>query len=533
MEQYVWFYQLPKNYNSTKQPDSSTMSRYELCTLKDDCDLFNPEILVATENAFYFPAKASDSETVSRKITDYTHAMFNGRFYNIVNVVLNTVDATIKLSVDVLASFKHGILATSQLVGRSENNYNGKITDEQTVCNGNIVTIHKLSTEIFTPGEDKGTVIIGTLNGNGPSYGTVTYYRLAKLRDLDKLQEQLFSDVEWLNISDVSAELTKALVNPLQYFVSCKQFPFTVWPSISNKPIEDSTGLPTSAAAQHIEFGFWKSSVRAWKMHSYKGDSGVEKIPFMWTTNGSVENIPKHPQADTHGEYLNLAPYSVYTLNFEPFGQIAIDPAKLFGCDRLDLYIQVDLITGSAVLTISAAERFAELPGMYVDRLISKHYANVAIDHVLAQTTTDVLGVATQTALTAVDVAGHVAAAAHPGNLIDGDSMRHVSGALTSAISGTSDIYRNSFPQSSRQGSMGNHFVAAQASLVCEFKEVNPVPANRVGKPLCEYVPLNQCRGFTRCINPVYNNDPNNGPVCTLEEQHKILSFMEEGFIIE
>lgn len=527
MEQYVWFYQLPKNYNSTKQPDSSTMSRYELCTLKDDCDLLNPEILVATENAFYFPAKAGDSETVSRKITDYTHAMFNGRFYNIVNVVLNAVDATIKLSVDVLASFKHGILATSQLVARSENKYNGKITDEQTVCNGNIVTLPKLSTEIFTPGEDKGSIVIGTLSGGGSSYGTVSYYRLADLYDLHKLKKELFSDVEWLNISDVSAEMTKALVNPLQYFVSCKQFPFAVhaW--------YDTIDPETNSLYRPIKFGFWETATKAWNMTYYEQDSGAENVPFMWTCNASIDPIHKHPQADTYGEYLNLAPYSAYTLNFEPFGQIAIDPAKLFGCDRLDLYVQVDVVTGSAVLTISAAEPIAELSGSYVDRLISKHYANVAIDHVLAQTTTDVLGVATQTALTAIDVAGHVAAAAHPGNLIDGDSMRHVSGALTSAISGASDIYRNSFPQSSRQGSIGNHFVAAQASLVCEFKEVNPVPANRVGKPLCEYIPLIQCKGFTRCINPVYNNDPNNGPVCTLEEQHKILSFMEEGFIIE
>lgn len=531
MQQYVHFYQLAKNYNSTKQPSGSTMNRYELCTLKDDTDLLNPEILVATENTFYFPASANDSETVSRKITDYTHVMMNGRYYSINNVVFNAVDATIKLSVDVLASFKHGILATSQLVARSQNNFNDKITDEQTVCNGNIVTLPKLSTQIFTPGEDEGTILIGTLSGNAASYGTVGFYRLHALSNLGTLQRELFSDVEWLNISDVSAEMTKALVNPLQYFVSCKQFPFKVWAAVEDR-IPATDGVPNYPSYQKIKFGFWESNTYAWKMHSYEDDSGAEKVPFMWTCNGTIDEIHKHPQAAELGEYLNLAPYSTYTLNFEPFGQIAIDPAKLYGCNSIDLYVQVDLVTGAAILTISAREPLTEV-NSYVNRIISKHYANVAIDHVLAQTTTDVLGVATQGALTAIDVAGHVAAAAHPGNLIDGDSMRHVSGALTSAISGASDIYRNSFPQSSRQGSMGNHFVAAQASLVCEFKEVNPVPANRVGKPLCEYVPLSTCTGFTRCINPVYDNNPENSPVCTLEEQHKILSFMEEGFIIE
>lgn len=533
MEVIATFWQLPKNYNSTKQPNNTThMNRSVNITVKDDTDILNPEIMVDTYDGLYFPSDHNPDDLTSRRLSNYTHVYIGGlnRYYHIVNIVYNSVNATIKLSVDVLTTYKNGIVNSQQLVARNQTRFNGKITDEQTVCNGKITTLPRLSTQIFTPGEDAGSIVIGTLDGSQSSFGTVTYYRLAKLSDLDDLKKELFSDVEWLQISDVSAEMTKALVNPLQYFVSCKQFPFKVWSKVDGWTLLNSSGLPTRANANKIRFGFWESETWAWRMPAYDDDSGVENVPFMWTCNGTLSNIHKHPQAASYGEYLNLAPYSTYTLNFEPFGQIAIDPAKLYGCNSIDLYVQVDIVTGAAVLTISAMEPSGS---GYVDRLISKHYANVAIDHVLSQTTTDVLGVATKTATTTIDVAGHVAAAAHPGNLIDGDSMRHVSSALTTAISGASDIYRNSFPQSSRQGSLGNHFVAAKASLVCEFKEVNPVPAERVGKPLCEFVSLSTCSGFTRCINPQYTNDPTLNNVCTLEEQHKILSFMEEGFIIE
>lgn len=538
MQQYVWFYQLGKRYNSTKQPDSDTMSRYELCTIKENFDLLNPQLTLHTENVYYFPASETDSENVSRKISDYTMVLLNGRYYRIDNITYNSVEATVYLNIDVLASFKHGITGEVQLVARSDNEnvINTNIPDENAVCTGNIYTSTTTSPAIFSPDEDEGSIVIATLNGGGANYGNVTYYRLANVEDLKYLQSNLFSNVDWLNIGDLSEEMTKALVNPLQYFVSCKQFPFIVAPEYdySDTPLTNDDGEPATEMSDYIRFGFWQSDVVAWRfLDNFASISG--DVQMRWMNVVEIE-IPEHPQTAYAGKFVNLSPYSVYTLNLEPFGQIAIDPLKIYGCKRIRIEIKVDVVSGSAIMTLTGIKEIQGIVGTFIDeRFISKHYANVATDHIVAQATTDVLKVGTTAVNTAIETVGHIGGAAYSAVANFGaDVANHVTSALTSAVSGASDIYRNSFPQCSKQGNMGYRFVDRFATLHCEFREVTVYHTSFTGRPSCKQAVLsNSGDGFYKLISPKYSNNPNRGIVCTLEEQHRLLKFMEEGFYLE
>lgn len=521
------FYVMEKAYNSTKRPSGSQTPDEVPCTLKENFDILHPEILVDTVDTFYFKEKNPDplmeAASPRKRIDQYTLVSVAGRYYRIDNVIYNSVDAVIKLFVDVLATYKQSILTSVQFVARSANKYDTKLVDDNIVCSGEIACDFRDSETIFTPDESDGSIILSTLT-QGSNFGNLTYYRLDKVEDLGRLQRELFSSVDWLNIPDLSEEMTKALVNPLQYFVSCKQFPFKVSPEFDDLVLEND-GSPATEMSDFIRFGFWHSGVIAWRyLDGFAISESADNAQMRRTIRATIHEIPKHPQAEEYGEFLNLAPYSVYSLDFEPFGHIAIDPLKLYGCNMLIFDIVVDMVTGAACLTLYASE-----PDSMIDRLVSKHYANVAIDHVLAQTTTDVLGVATTAANTVVETVGHIGGAAYSGFANFGaDVATHVTSALTSAISGASQIYRDSFPQSSKQGAMTNHLIDSYATLRGEFKKILPPARDFVGAPCCKRMTLASCSGFTKCINPVYNKG-----ACTLEEQHMILRFMEEGFIIE
>lgn len=524
------FYVVGKSYNSTKRPVSDQSYLEVPYTFKENFNLLHPEILVDTVDVFFFVERDPNAYISNRtRIDEYTMVNIAGRFYRIDNVVYNSVDAVVKLSIDVLATYRQSILMSEQLVARSESHGNKKLLDDNVVCSGEIVCDFRESETIFTPDESDGSILLSTLT-QGSNFGNLTYYRLNKVEDLGRLQSELFSSVDWLNIPDLSEEMTKALVNPLQYFISCKQFPFKVSPEFDDLVLEND-GSPATEMSDFIRFGFWKSKVVAWRyLDGLAINESADNAQMRRTIRAIIPEIPKHPQAEEYGEFLNLAPYSVYSLDFEPFGHIAIDPLKLYGCNMLIFDIVVDMVTGAACLTLYASE-----PDSMIDRLVSKHYANVAIDHVLAQTTTDVLGVATTAANTVVETVGHIGGAVYSGFANFGaDVATHVTSALTSAISGASQIYRDSFPQSSKQGAMTNHLIDSYATLRGEFKKILPPAKDFVGSPVCKRLTLTSLKGFTKCINPQYDNRPFAAELhCTLEEQHMILRFMEEGFIIE
>ena len=164
---------------------------------------------------------------------------------------------------------------------------------------------------------------------------------------------QLLTGINWAGIStsEISEELQKALVNPLQYVVSA------VWLPVHDVTFIGNWGAPASDVVSTIKLGWWDFQLSGYVARILHNpltvwDYFTKKVYFM---------IDKHPQSlallDRPARpWLQLSPYSRYTLTFLPFGSFDIDSTELYGYNYLGVQVRVHAYNGDATLIISAAQ---------------------------------------------------------------------------------------------------------------------------------------------------------------------------------
>lgn len=327
----VYFFRATKKTNSTRlyAPTSAVISID--CTLKDSCSLVNPVILVNPNGA--------GVNGVQVETLNYCYIVPWNRFYFINDWTWNNGLWAAVCSVDVLASFKSDILNASPYVMRSSydaNNsvvYDGNIADSKYPTTAAQPTFSSSSVNNPFSGVE-GVYIAGVINSSSNN-GAVTYYAFNQVGFRQFCTALYNYSSGWLNIdvTEISENLQKALVNPFQYVVSCMYLPINV-SDITEQSAEATTT---------IRFGWWSVTVSA----------GARIINTTMSTRKTISlSIPRHPSANTRGNYLNLSPYSIYTLRFYPFGAINIDSEALSNFNTLDLYVDLDFCTGKGILNI-------------------------------------------------------------------------------------------------------------------------------------------------------------------------------------
>ena len=240
-------------------------------------------------------------------------------------------------AVDVMASYRSTILSSTQYVLRSASQSNGKIIDTAYLTTGDVVSQYsRLSYYGFYGATDvNGMIVLGTISDSGYNTGAVTYYAMT-VASFNQLMTDMLSSIDWAGISasEISKELQKALINPVQYIVSA------IWLPVSASVYINGSNNKTST----IRLGWWSFNLLQQaaiiNLSSTKVRTISARIP-----------IPKHPQS-YRGEYLNLSPYAQYTLYFWPFGSFEIDGTNLIDDSDLKLDVVVDLLTGMAVLNV-------------------------------------------------------------------------------------------------------------------------------------------------------------------------------------
>ena len=312
-----------KKINSTKQPDTEAFVLEG--ALADDFTLTNLVISFATLNPTQAPA--------------YNYARINtfSRYYFITDWAFSGGLWYASLTVDVLATYKTTIGSSLQFVTRSASRFDGGIVDTFPLTKAQ--TYNRVASSITNnpfnlPTNVNGVVVMGVVNDLGRD-GAVTYYMIP-LDYFRQFMSSMLSSISWagISVSEISQELQKALINPTQYIVSCMYFmvDYSVW----------RASLPTEIVTS-IRCGWWSFSVtEALIIPSALGGYG----------SGAL-NIPKHPQVGTHGDYVNLSPYSKYTLTFLPFGVFELDTTDLAGKTTLYWSINYSLATGDAILNVS------------------------------------------------------------------------------------------------------------------------------------------------------------------------------------
>ena len=322
----VQFTTIAKRHNSTLRP--SNFSREYGCVLKEGATITAPIIgldIGITNN----PA-----------ILNYAHISEFSRFYFVTDWKWEDGLWWAYLKVDVLASFKNEIGASTCYISRSALEWDNGITDTLYPAKPAAVTELIQCDRIWTASSfSNGSYVIGILGQGG--VGAVNYYSLTPAQ-LSNLRDSLMSNTAYLGtIEEVSDDLTKALFNPFQYFVSATWFPFS----------------PVSGSSSQIKFGWWEP----------EGASGntlttLEKHVFMdfWV-------VAPNRAVQQGGGYRLAKPYCYYVFFLPPFGEIELDSSIIASAMHVDpddesadpttyaecqADVYVDLVTGMGYLEV-------------------------------------------------------------------------------------------------------------------------------------------------------------------------------------
>lgn len=473
----VTFYKFQKKSNSTKIP-SGTFKKYS-CVLKDDTSIINP-VLEIHENDKPFEY-------------NYCYIPEFKRYYKINDWSYYESVWTASCSVDVLASFKNYIGESNLYILRSASNYDGNILDSYYPSTSRMTFSTVKKDPVFPSsvvGSDRinstlGCYILGIVS-KGADFGSISY-RLLSSFNMKLISSYLLDSAvtpeNGFDLADASMELQKNIINPLQYIKSCVWFPF---PYSTLKDVFQTSETNVL-------------NIYSWTVNTYN------KIVTTTTNLYSISfNIPKHPQTNERGNYLNLSPYTAIRLYYPPFGIIDIDTTMTVNASTIKADLIIDFITGDGILKV------------YVDnRIHSTLNGQIGVNINLSEVSSDILG----TASTAVKSTGGFFS-----NLLRGD----VVGAVTGGVSGAIDTYSASIPKATSIGSNGGFSsLLGSPELQCQFYHITDEDIDHAGRPLCSNRKINALNGYILC------RDGEIQAPATSDELEMISSYLTGGFFYE
>lgn len=462
-------YQFSKLPNSTAVPSSTTTGNSYTGVLKEDTGLISPVI------SFEFPAEFCPVNF------NYAYVQSFSRYYFIRDWRNDGRMWTAYMHIDVLGSWGASIKSSIQYVTRSATSWDENITDSQyPILNGTTI----LGAEIhdwtpFAGDFQSGSYVIGVINSDASTIGAISYYVFTNAQ-FRSFCQTLLADPSWLGISDdeLSQGIQKALVNPFQYIVSCKWFPFQA---------------PTGSAVSTIPVGWWDFPASCNTLSTVP--TYVENFNF---------TLPDHPQL-ARGAYLNYAPYAKYKLFFPPFGVFDL-PANILGAQRtVPINFLVDCISGNA-----KAHVFDTVSG--IGAFIDEYSCQFGIDIPLANMAYSI---------------GNTAIALGQ-SISSGNWKQALDSLLTGATTGLTNAVGSGDENSERinyNGSLVDYF-GRIPSLRCWYSSIADEAIYTFGRPLCKNVSMGTLTSFVQVRNPVLTIP------ALREEFDELYRLMEAGFYL-
>ena len=460
-----------KRLNSTKWPVplEDGVTAFEFTGhLKEPCSVLHPVVSFQ-----------------SREPTGCTYAYINkfARYYFITDWTWENGLWVAHMDVDVLASFKLDIGRTSAYIERCASESNGAIIDRLYPFSTNVtvqdVFINAPWTQVLVT---SGCYILGiisgatsTITGSAVTYYALTYQQVYNLINY-LLGNDYITDSGFPAVMQAGQQLThdvaKALLNPIQYIVSCIWFPFSVSSVTESTNRDIKVGYYTVPTT--ICQGKW--------IHQMTYDQSIDIT------------LPRHPQSGTRGKFLNYAPYSVMTCYLPPFGEFPVDTSyfdfstEQGATDTLRLAIHTDLATGKSNLRV----RRHDTNSLY-NNIIYETSAMFGVPIQLAQVANDMFKATTSTISTVGNIVGTV------GGIAVGNPMMAVSSGLMT-LQSIGNAIEAQFPQVISQGANGS-FSAFNTSayLTAKFYQIVDEDNTENGRPLCAVRQINTLTGYIRC----------------------------------
>lgn len=316
----VNLYTFTKKIDSTKQP-TGTGTQY-LCNILTPADITAPVIEI----------------TASADLTAFNYAYISAfhRYYWIEGISFEAGIWVLTLAVDVLATYKTYIGGESLYVLRAASSYNGDITDNFYPIINDIVYDTQTETPFTSPTYATGTIVLN-ISGSTTT-GNTTLYELTP-DNYRKLVCALYDAIDGFQLTDVVKSVVKKFGgNPEKLINGAMWFPHRI--------------MPADTPTVQVVIGSWAAV-----------DSLAFPIEGVLLTEPAFADavqsftIAAHPQV-AKGRYLNLAPYSRYTLYLPGVGMMNLDTTLFEGVNGIYVTRYVDAITGRAtyrVITVPTA----------------------------------------------------------------------------------------------------------------------------------------------------------------------------------
>lgn len=471
----VTLYTYPKRENSTRRPSSGGTS-YN-CVLIDSTSLMNPTFKLEI-----------GSNPIGK---NYCHVADFDRYYFITDVTSHQGFWYISCTCDVLASFKNEIGPETHYVVRSASSYDGYISDNFYPTKVNPVQIKMVASNPFLWGQNHSYVvgIIGYAPNAAKQTGSVTYYHMNEgcLRAFINYLMSNITGWSGIAITDYDAGIQKALINPMQYIVSCIAVPVA----------------PPSTLMTTIRFGYYEWTCSA----GYCVALGVADA---YEHETAEITLTKHPQAVERGAYLNGAPYMDYILHFSPFPDIPLDPALLIDVESIVCDLFYDLIKGLVRMIVHPK-------GDLSNRVLYNGSTQIGVNINISQIVKDVTGYTNAAANTVIDT-------------VKGFFSLDPFAAAKGAFSGIESSTKLKYPTVSGLGDGGSFLPLFDTDgfyLLCTYYQLVDENLTEVGRPLCQPTRIDTLSGFIQCDKADCHISG------TQEEAQKINGYLNTGFFYE
>lgn len=496
------FASVTKRTNSTLVP-SLTGGETIPISLKDPCSIMDPKVLITHSNP-----------------TSYNYmyiAMFN-RYYFVNDWTSDHGMWIASCTVDVLASFKSSILARHEYVLRSASEFDGAVVDTAYPATVNrdfqrVPPHQTITSELeYFPFQQGLSYIVGitgcvtyeagqstdALREYSKSMvGSVSYYWLSRGELYALIKYLLSQDAlqDMWNISDISDNLQKGIIDPLQYINTVVAVPF-------DRVLDNEFDATQGTATRHIYYGYF--SIACTDLPDWDGHSAWVELykPFVnHQMECSFRLNANHPYASTRGKYLNFSPYTEYQMTFEPFGNFVLDPKNFEDAVGLKCVIDFEGVTGIGTLKIHPYEmpEVGETPVVNPRRLIHYAQAQVGIPISIAQVKQDYvkriggdISGAMGMIASGAGLAGSIASGNIPGAIASG------AGLVNSASSMIGNAIESMIPNASTKGTNGCLYTLFAMSPYLYISWTLPVDDDnaQLGRPLCKVKTLSTLSGY-------------------------------------
>lgn len=345
----VKFANTDKKRNSTKIITAFPLSLQ--ATIKEPTSITNPVLIV------------EDTDDILK----YNYLMIDAfkRYYYIDDIVsINHNLWEISASVDTLASFRSEILNNEVYVLRSASERNGYIFDSMYPVTANHASREDIIAQplLQNVAWSEGYYVVSTISDNATTglEGIALYVMQApQFKTQFNRLFASYSSGDWGGLAD---NIKRALFDPASYIASAYWFPCPFYAPFTG----------------HFKAGNWDS-----------GSDCPQSDGTLTALGAYVIDIPKHPLAATHGDYLNGNGFTEYTLDLGICPPVKLDSSLLVRASKLSLTIYVDPMTGlgdvriMTNLSFTPIARFTVPFGVPVNIAVSKNnqlnaFANIA-----------------------------------------------------------------------------------------------------------------------------------------------------------